>query len=502
MSDIHETDNTTKRFLTERAADFQNFRQVKSAGHTLPFYPHDLAHVYVKLDFKSQYESASTAEDARGFLRSVARAAMAAGQIADQYSGVVVEVQGSILHVGLPRRAGTTNELDNANAFVADLHWTYRAIFNNPDSRVDGWRMTVDAGKTLVVAGRGVHGDDSWVSLGESANRPAKYLHAQLEEPEETRVLKRFFVGIRNPLDGRWIHENLDRTRGRLHEARSKAIADSVRSAEPRLHFITGIVERQDASARALPIGPAGTPASPSVERPKTYFGWVMRTDLDGFTARVEQCFGNDEKLKELAEAFYRIMGAAAQFAAVHKETLAQLPWAGDNFTAAAVFPNKADYDRAMPRRLVELSLDFEKEMAECAIDCGFGGWAHGVAGGVVHGNSGGNIYLAGVEVGDRRFLVGAGEGFGRSSRAFGDINPESKHLVVYQPDWERLDDVYRPVFEPAVTRRGHESTLYRVVKIDTLVRVRARSASIGAATVVSFPSSQNRPVAPRPYFQ
>ena len=171
----------------------------------------------------------------------------------------------------------------------------------------------------------------------------------------------------------------------------------------------------------------------------------------------VEECFDNDQNLQVLAADFYAIMDAAARFTVLHKETLAQLPWAGDNYTAAAVFPEKLDYDSAMPRRPVELSLDFEKEMREAAADSGFGGWAHGVAGGDVHGNSAGNVYLAGIEIRDRRFLVGVGEGFGRSTQAFGDINPKAAEIVVYTPDWKRLDADYKKLFEPAVTRRGEE---------------------------------------------
>ncbi len=392
-------------------------------------------------------------------------------------------------------------EMDSANAFVGELHGIYRLIYGGQLSRVDGWRMTVDTDKTLVVAGRGVHGDDSWVSLGQAANRPAKHLYAQLEKAEADRDLKRFCVGVRNPLNGRWIHESLDRVPVRLDEA-VKGIAETVKRAEPKIDFIQASTGWKQVTARALPLGPAGTPSSPSPENPHTSFGWVMRTDLDGFTARVQDCLDKDEKLQELAEQFYCIMDAAAQFAQRHQETLAQLPWAGDNFTAAAVFPDKAGYDAAIPKRLVELSLDFEKDMAEAATECGFGGWAHGVAGGDVHGNAAGNVFLAGVEVGQRRFLAGAGEGFGRSAQAFGDINPKAGMIVVYKPDWERLDESYKKVFEPAVNVRGQQSTIYYIAKAESLLRVRAQQASAVSFTTISFPREQPRIIPTKPHYQ
>jgi hypothetical protein len=390
--------------------------------------------------------------------------------------------------------------MDAANAFVTDLHWAYRRLFDDHQKRVQGWRMTIDTGKTLIVAGRGVHGDDSEVSLGKAANRPAKYLYAQLELPEDRRDLKRYHVAIRRPLSAtqhRWDHFNLDRSPSRL--ATLAKIAEDARVAEPKFQFLKAGAQVEKA-AMAVPLAPSGSPASPSPEKPQTYFGWVMRADLDGFTMRVEECFDDNQRLQQLAVQFYDIMETAAEFVQRQRESLAQLPWAGDNFTAASVFDTKAKYEQAIPRRLVELTLDFEKEMRQLALDCGFGGWAHGVAGGDVHGNSAGNVYLAGVEVGQRRFLVGVGEGFGRSAKAFADINPKAAEVVVYRPDWERLDELYQWEFRAARTARDEESRLYVMGKADDLIRVRVRLASVATATTVTFPGGQARQVPVKPY--
>src|SRR5438094_5342959 len=116
-----------KRLLAERVADLGSLRMAKAAGTGLRFTPQELAHIYVKLDFKHQYENAATTDDAKKFLRSVNRAAMAAHQIAEWYGGFLLEVQGSTLHVALPHRPGITEsaEKDSAIGYVADLHWTY-----------------------------------------------------------------------------------------------------------------------------------------------------------------------------------------------------------------------------------------------------------------------------------------------------------------------------------------------------------------------------------------
>lgn len=484
----------TTRFLTERVADFAEFDRVRAAGQSLPFAPQDLAHIYIKLEFKKEHENARSAEDARGFLSSVARASVAAHLLAERYAGVVLEVQGAMIHVALP------NKPLGVQDFAAHVHGIYRTVFSNPNGRVLSWRIAADGGLTLVVASRGVHGDDSYVSLGRSANRPARHIYAQLDLSEERRSLKRFCLGIRDPRTDRWQHIDLNTLRPHLEE--TNAIAESARTRRPQLEFLEALRTHQPVTARtAAPVPPTGPPASSSMDRPYTYFGWVMRCDLDGFTSRVEECFDNDQKLQDLAGQFYAIMDDAASFVSRHTETLAQLPWAGDNFTAAALSVTSDDYAQASQRRVVELPLDFDKDMHSAAVKGGFGGWAHSVAGGQVHGNSNGNVYLGTVVVGARRFLVGVGEGFGRSAQAFSDIHPGAQDIVVYEPDWARLDDSYKQAFEHAITVHGEQSSLYRVAKADALVRILAKSAAAGSSTVVTVAPGRSQSVSPRPYF-
>lgn len=460
-----------------------------------PFLLSTIQHIYIKLDLQHQFENAKTADDANSFLRSVARAAMAASQIAEHHDGWLLEVQGSMLHIGLPMNTelGSGSQADAARKYLGDIHAAYMVLFGHSRSRVDGWRMTVDTGRTLVVSGRGVHGDSSLVSLGRSANRPAKHLYSQLERPEESRQLKRFHAGIYDAESRKWRYEDLNSLTSTLSEARE--IAKGVRSTEPKLDYSRFIT----ASAAPIPVG--GHPAAPSVDRPYTYYGWVMRTDLDGFTARVDACLDDDTKLGELAVGFYQLMDAAAEFVHTHEEALAQLPWAGDNFTAAAVFISKSEYESAIPRQLIELTLDFEKEMKSIAESCGFGGWAHSIAGGEVHGNANGNIYIAGIEIGQRRFLVGAGEGVGRSIQGFGDIDPGAGEAVVYSDDWRLLDEDYKQVFVEAASVRGGVSTLFRSASVIELLRSRGRQAVADVEVKATFSAGNSENVVVRPYF-
>lgn len=476
--------------VLEQAAHLGHFRSLLDQGRPA-FLPEQLTHLYLKLDFQHQYENARTAQDARLFLRSVARAAMAAHGLAERYRGIVQEIQGSMIHIVVPTSP------DGGLGLAAELHHALDQVFDDKGSRVTAWRMALDSGRTLVVANRDVHGDDSYVALGQAANRPAKYLFSQLALAEDDRQLQKFCAAIRNTRGG-WDHTDLNQVAVPLLE--TKEIAGQARRDEPLLYYSVAIRSPRRVTAHAAPISPHGDSRSPEPDTPHTYFGWVMRADLDGFSARVDQCMNNEAQLKGLAQQFHSIMAAATDFVNNHSTVLAQVPWAGDNLTVAAVFSTKQEYDSAIGTKLVELAHDFEKEMSAAAVASEFGGWAYGVAGGQVHGNSHGNVYIAGIGIGARRFLVGVGEGFGRSAKAFGDIDPKPSEIVLYDPDWQELEVEYKGKFGPATTCRGNISTLFKITSMENIRAIRARKAAATVTTPVTF-SDSSREVASRHYF-
>lgn len=489
-------ESNERKAILERAESREQFLRILETGNA-PFWPTELAHVYVKLEFDGtdkRHENAKTALDARDFLTSVGRAAKAAQATALRYNGFLLEVQGSTIHVGIPIAK------DAWYSFVGELHAALQIVFHDAQKRVKGWRMTVDRGRTLVVAGRGVHGDQSFVSLGESANRPAAFLYNQLELCEERRILKRHHVAWWEPTKETWRVAHLNEVPIRLEEIRS--IAESAKRDKPQLEFFEAIGPRRFVRAQAAPIAPGGSIDSPTPNNPYPYFGWVMRADLDKFTRQVERCFDDPTELFKLAQNFRRIMDSAAEFVDAHKESMAQLPWAGDNFTAAIVFETKSAYEAAIPRRLVEAVLDFEKELDEIAKDSGFGGWAHAVAGGLVHGNATGNVYMAGVEVGGRRFLVGAGEGFGRTTEAFADTSPDAGQLSILVDDYDRLQEEYKQEFHAAKKSKKETSSLFKLAKTDDLWEVRADFATKTVFVSVPSRNKEERQISVRPHYR
>jgi len=219
--------------------------------------------------------------------------------------------------------------------------------------------------------------------------------------------------------------------------------------------------------ASAAPLSPAGSPDSPSANDPSAFFGWVMRADLNGFTARVHVCQDDPKKLSDLALQFIEVMDAATDFTHNHEVMMIQLPWAGDNYTSAAIYNSKPDYCSGFKKAGVDLALDFDRYLGDTTTLPN--NWAYSLAGGDVHGNAAGNVFIGSVAFRERRFLLGAGLGFGRTLQGFGDISPEGDEVVAWHEDVSNMPDHFKNRFKIALKTSGETSALYKKSTLDDL---------------------------------
>jgi hypothetical protein len=487
-----------------RAGELRKIAGARDRSVQPSFLPSNYWHIYIKLDFQKRYENAETKSDGKSFVRNVARAARATEVAVTTDDGIVVEVQGSVIHCILPDSSNDTALVrKNCRAINNALHLIF------PDSsRVEGWRMAADWGKTLLVVGQGIHDDNSFVSLGNSANAPAKYLFAQLALSEDARQLKRYMLAWRTNSTATWTHDFLGR---QVDEEFHKSAAETYEEIRGRDFGLTSFLTKQaraaaEVHAKAAPLGPGGIPTVPISDEPTTYFGWVMRADIDGFTARVESCFDDDGALLQLGQQFLTIMQTAARFAAEHDEVLVQLPWAGDNFTAAVVYGDRNKYEEAVEQKLIEFSLDFASALRSVVIESGLGGWAQTVAGGVPDSRSLGNIYIGSVEFENRRFLIGTGVGIGRTTQAFTDMDPKPDEIVVYEPDVTVLLKPYQDELCNRKKPDGTDSTLFRKATVNALATARRKitsnlsSVREPAKTAITFGTSSRVIASSRDY--
>lgn len=463
--------------------------------------PRVIWHVYVKLDIDNQFEAATNKTDARRFLTSVGRAAETCDRVSASYNGLLVEAQGSTIHIILPSSCHATEVIK----CCGQINLALKSIFSQSQV-VKSWRMSGDYGMTIVVEGEGIHGDSSFVSLGNAANRPAKYLYSQLFNfSEEGRTLKKFHLALRQGAEETNQIVNLD----------SLYLVEEIQKSAS-----FSIIERSDLSVQVSGISPlfenqnfikkqarANTDVdSATNDDPDQFYGWVMRSDLDGFTKAVEKHRDSPNELARLAGEFRELMRVAREFADRHTESLVQLPWAGDNFTAVAAYNTKESFDRAIIDRLINLSLDFDDAMHDEAVLAGFEGWGHGIAGGHVANASNGNVYIGAIEIPGRRFLLAAGVGVGRSTQAFADMNPATQEFAVFNEDITKLLKPYKSALNEDAKGDGKKSTLYKKGQKNNLLQAREEtekglaSAANSKKTEVTVGGGSSFIVSDRPY--
>ncbi len=455
------------------------------------FYPSSLSHIYIKLDLEKRYENAECTNDAKSFLRSVTRASILIHHIVQKHSGNLIEIQGSLMHVVLPANDGTSNILN----FSGALHTDLTALFKDSSEKVKGWRMIADTGKTLLVNGPSIHGDQSTVSLGNAANRPAKRLYQQLAiTNEENRSLKRGHLEIRN--NGNWLAVNLNGIVLTENFSVQSDIITEIKNRDLSKSFENILKHQTTLNASAAPVG------KPTFNNPQISWGWILRSDLDGFTQRVSNCYDDDVALTKLAEEFVSIMIKAASFAETHSEMITQLPWAGDNFNAVANYADKQSYEIAVEENLIGLSVDFEEDLHQSALNAGCGGWSQCVAGGYPHGNSSGNVYVSSILVEGQTFLVGVGMGIGKSLQAMSDISPAIQEIVILSDDYEKIHESYRSHFHPSEKKVSQKiSTIFKSADIKQLENERDNRATEAKPIAVTSACNATTHISTRPYY-
>ena len=456
---------------------------------TQSYYPSTLHHIYVKLDFNKKYENADTTKDATAFLSSVTKASILTHRVAVLNGGQLIEIQGSLLHIVLPVDSDVIE-------FTGQLNCSLNTLFKDRREKVQGWRMIADSGNTLLVNGQSIHGDESTVSLGNAANRPAKRLYKQFSIPENERTLKRGCLEIRTREEN-WKVIELNKIPLTINFSIKDDQINEIKNKDYSGNFRNILKHETIINASATPIG------SPTSDAPHISWGWILRADLDGFTDRVSKCYDNNEELTKLATEFVTLMNAAASFANEHHEIITQLPWAGDNFNAVANYSSKSLYEAAVEENLIGLSVDFEEDLHSKALDTGCSGWSQCVAGSYPHGNSNGNVYVSSIPVDGRNFLVGVGRGIGKSLQAMSDISPDVQELVLYNDDYSRIRDEYKAHFTPSEKNDTCEiSALYKSANIKDLEDTRddldTQPQAIKVTPVTNSPVS----IQTRPYFR
>ncbi|GAA5127245.1 hypothetical protein JIN84_08960 [Luteolibacter yonseiensis] len=433
----------------------------RSISQTNPFWFGNLAHLYLELrlnlDELEGAESSRKAQQAHEYIR---KAAEVCHVVAGQLNGQVLEIHGRTIHIGLEYSSSAEigERMKEASGLIHILLGrTYGS--GGPD----GWRIAGDHAATLTVTSEGIHQDTSLVSLSPAANFPAKQL--------ARKKVPRWYAGLN--LDQKWAVYSLDelaetcKSRKRVDEIfpGQRNLVQLVEAANAQtINFSSSKAIRQ-ISAQAAPLG------NPGANDLYSCYGFVLSMDLDGFTKRVARAaVGSMDDKRKLAEDFLDIMRRAAAFAERHPDTFIQFPFAGDNAIFAVTAENLEDYKARKKVTPVKTAVEWEQAMGDRARDAGYGGWGQSLAGGgTPHGNSKGNLHVAGILLGGRRFLIGIGPGMRHARQGFVHVDPSPKELAMYRPDIADLHERLKKEFYDCPTPLSDRSSNYKKAQLSNL---------------------------------
>lgn len=450
-------------------------------------------HLYIRLRLSLDLEAADGDSEVRLFLKIIEKYARLAVELVEGGKATLLELQGETLHLFYPADVVTDQSLRKIFAYaVAFRDEVERLIGPLAGEAWKSLRFTLDHGPTLLLdSTRNV--DDSIISLAPAANRPAKQFAKDSKAfPSDHLRLRAALVlpfsdfrelatKLSVYADEKWISLSIESIRSATTQR-----DEGARKIEELRTRISKGFERQDpdialGNVRTLSLLNAADPGT--TDKPSRLTGWVLRADLDGFSAGVAAAFAatnHVEALRELTARFLLAMEDATRFDEQCPWSFEQLPWAGDCASRIIACPAAGYGSAALELPAKVASLWHSK--------AGTKEWLVSIAGGDEEEGKG-FILLAEMTIAGRTHRVSGGWAVRRSKQGEQDVGGSRRETVLHRRDAVRLRSPWREAFSDI-------DGIHRFVRATERSLEQARQKSIAARAPVTVPAI----LAPRPY--
>ena len=425
---------TTARSHRSKTAALNSFNRLEAANAAQDYLPQEGVapaffpghHIYVKLDLRVGLLTSSENAERKKSITLLADLVEGVRNILHGYDGgALLEAQGPVVHGFLPDDLDTP---DNPRIVALAIRaFVEEAI--RPRAG-DDFRKVLIAychGQSLFVATVDLHGDNSVVSLAPAANAPAKVLWANSDRFPSGSILE-------VECDGGFRILTLDDLR----------LAENTRSREMIVNCANhGSLQKIAAKEMTIPF--PSSPDSPTVEEPHESFSISVRADMDGFTNRVRQAFGQGRDAAiELAHEFYAVMVHAREFS--HTASAIHLPWAGDCFNLLIAVDDRNEYQKNRKRLILEILPRFADHMRAKFPNLK---WSYSCAAGDVENAQKCNTLVSRIEVGDTSLLLATGLPVERSLQGLAQEGPCAHNGVLWKGDVEALAEDLKSIIKP-----------------------------------------------------
>lgn len=445
-------------------------------------------HLYTDLDMVLGLV-AGDEEAAVRTLEILQRYAWAADAVCEPDWLRILEVQGQRIHLFAETGDAGPDMVERLIRSCRVLHGlATHEIANLAGDASFSIRMAADFGRAILLRSTGVDDvSESVVSLGNPANRPAKHLTREVGKNGVPAGHLAWNTAASTEPDGNpeWELVNLEAELG-------------IKAAAATLQLDEAVKGRfgQMVSFAAKDFEP--NPKNP-VHAPVKREGFMLRADLDGFSARVKDALARgDHAVLELVRAFEQIMKYPASFKDELPTgvTVVCFPWAGD---CANLFLQCDDYTLEENHLPNTAALKWHRPKlngTNWRVLLDKAKWLVAIAGGDMDQGHG-NILTGNVIADGRTFHVGASWSWRRSLDAEQSEGTKANDTVIQNEDHAALDrEQQRPY-------RDHpcNPSLFKVAPLDALIKTDGQeksSAIISAPAIV--PGLGVKVPAPKPY--
>jgi hypothetical protein len=452
-------------------------------------------HVYTHLAWPVRISAAETDKDAKAYLGHLQTYATLAERAASSSGLRILEVQGKRLHLFLETSRPLQGDLEQIVIFSRVLQ---RLIDQYIRPQVDSSRLAftvaTDHGAAILVLSVLEDQSESLVSLGHAANTPAKRLNRGV-----TAGHLAFDKNVFNPqrTTASWEEIGLEvAENAQLKSQTELALANSKSNLDDTL------IENRAAQMRTFAASFLPRPQQ-GVQDPLVYQGFMLRADLDGFSARVKKAMeGSPQDKLRLVMEFTEIMQFPSEFKdrLSGKAQVLPFPWAGDCANLLLV-PDDYDFARTFLPNLAATEWHDQRngtnrQRQPWSMYLAQNRWVVGVAGGDNGDSDHGRVLVGRVFANHRSYLVGGGWGWGRSDDAVQAEGVTAEETVITLEDYRGLGAHHQSAYRPL-------NSLFHRASLEALVKAKGKAID---ALAHSKPFHIRTPVAavampsPRPY--
>ncbi len=440
-------------------SDLLDFRTKKFEGQA-PFSVATGYHLYAETRLDQSITAPTDKDTARKYLRFLQRFTWLCSETAELFGGSLLEAQGARTHLILPANTHNPRSMFELVELCAFL---YESVKSEMDRRFPEKKSAIafaaDFGEAMMLRSR-IEDSDSIVSLGNCANRPAKRLgyyeggasadtvHSKELSIPQSLVTQEIIPYLDDADDDKWREVLLERVSVRPD---FRTIFQEVfnRSFRP-----DRLLEDQYV-VRDLSLNEIETKGYAQSGNAVSLYGWMLRADLDGFSAQIAAATSYQSKVI-LARRFASLMDDYNKFIEKHgPNSSIAMPWAGDcanmlllpRGTAVSSESSAKLYRESRPFLPVIETDKWNKEMGESASRTLGSSWAVALAGGDPEGASF-NMLRATLATDGRLFPIAVGKCVKVSSDGEHADWLEGDQVALYREDYLVLRKSLQNIFE------------------------------------------------------